>query len=171
MRILCYGDSNTWGFIPNGNYARYDETKRYTKILEKLLEDCTVIEKGLSGRTLMTENKEEGKEWKMGFNYLRPCIETHNPFDYMVLMLGTNEFKKAYPYTAKDILNFMETYIRFLTNYKFADGNSLPKLIISGSIFCLKFAIKSINSFFILELSNPSAMSGVFSFLVRLIAF
>ena len=33
--ILCYGDSNTHGYIPGG--GRYDDDTRYTGILAKLL--------------------------------------------------------------------------------------------------------------------------------------
>ena len=30
IRILCYGDSNTWGYIP-GTGKRFDENTRWTK--------------------------------------------------------------------------------------------------------------------------------------------
>ena len=26
IRILCYGDSNTWGYISGSDHLRYDET-------------------------------------------------------------------------------------------------------------------------------------------------
>ena len=32
-RILCYGDSNTWGYIPE-NGKRYDNLTRWTKVLQ-----------------------------------------------------------------------------------------------------------------------------------------
>ena len=35
MRILCYGDSNTWGYIP-GVGTRYKKEERWTGILESL---------------------------------------------------------------------------------------------------------------------------------------
>lgn len=33
-RILCYGDSNTWGYIPGGNKGRYGNDERRTKLLQ-----------------------------------------------------------------------------------------------------------------------------------------
>lgn len=49
-RILCFGDSLTWGFIP-GSGERYDETKRWTKLLQKKLGNhYEIIENGISGR-------------------------------------------------------------------------------------------------------------------------
>ncbi len=36
IRILCYGDSNTWGAIVPGKIHRFDRLDdRYTKLLEK----------------------------------------------------------------------------------------------------------------------------------------
>ena len=50
-RILAFGDSNTWGYIP-GTAERYDEDTRWTKLLEKKLGDgYEVVEEGLTGRT------------------------------------------------------------------------------------------------------------------------
>jgi len=39
IRVLCYGDSNTWGFIPAGNHKRYDRTERWTSLLSEKLYD------------------------------------------------------------------------------------------------------------------------------------
>ena len=49
--ILCYGDSNTWGYIP-GTGGRYPRDIRWTGRMAKALgEDYYVLEAGLSGRT------------------------------------------------------------------------------------------------------------------------
>ena len=51
--IVCYGDSNTWGFKPEKlkpdiPQARYDYDVRWTGKLQKLLgEDFLVVENGL----------------------------------------------------------------------------------------------------------------------------
>ena len=50
-RILCYGDSNTWGYIPLTE-KRYPPEVRWTGRLQRLLgPDYQVLEDGLSGRT------------------------------------------------------------------------------------------------------------------------
>lgn len=52
IRILCYGDSNTWGYIP-GTGKRFDENTRWTKRLQTLLGDeYEIIEEGLRGRNV-----------------------------------------------------------------------------------------------------------------------
>ena len=46
-RILCFGDSNTWGAIPLSE-ERYPSDVRWTGVLQGLLgSEWTVIEEGL----------------------------------------------------------------------------------------------------------------------------
>lgn len=53
-RILCFGDSNTWGYDPRG--GRYDEETRWPMRLQRLLgEGFTVVEEGFNGRTCVYE--------------------------------------------------------------------------------------------------------------------
>ena len=50
--ILCYGDSNTFGYVPAGGGKWYPEDVRWTGVLQDDLGDAyRVIEEGCSGRT------------------------------------------------------------------------------------------------------------------------
>ena len=54
-RILCFGDSNTFGWIGSleGPTKRFPSTIRWTGRLSAMLgADCEIIEEGLGGRTL-----------------------------------------------------------------------------------------------------------------------
>jgi lysophospholipase L1-like esterase len=100
-RILCYGDSNTWGTDPISG-ERLDDQTRWTRVLARSLgPDYEVIEEGLGGRTTVWEDPIEG--YKNGYTYLLPCLETHSPLDLVVIMLGTNDLKKRFSLTAYDI--------------------------------------------------------------------
>ena len=58
-RILCFGDSNTWGRIPGKKFRRFPVDQRWTGILQKLLgEDYEVIEEGLTARVVVGEAHE-----------------------------------------------------------------------------------------------------------------
>ena len=49
--ILCFGDSNTWGYVP-GTGARFDLDTRWTGVLQaELGADYRVIEDGQNART------------------------------------------------------------------------------------------------------------------------
>ena len=55
-RILCYGDSNTWG-TDDKTHNRLDEKTRFTKLLQKKLgKNFEVIEEGLRSRTLAIDD-------------------------------------------------------------------------------------------------------------------
>jgi lysophospholipase L1-like esterase len=100
-RILCYGDSNTWGSDPLTG-ERLDDQTRWTRALARGLgPDYEVIEEGLSGRTTVWDDPIEG--YKNGYLYLLPCLETHRPLDLVVIMLGTNDLKKRFSLSAYDI--------------------------------------------------------------------
>ena len=46
-KILCYGDSNTFGFNPEDG-SRFDENTRWTAILQKnLINDYEITEEGM----------------------------------------------------------------------------------------------------------------------------
>ena len=94
IKVLCYGDSNTWGRDPHGKGIRYPVNVRWTGLLQsKLGHDYDIIEEGLGGRTTVIDDpKREGRNGK---TYLRPCLETHSPIDVITLMLGTNDFIKS----------------------------------------------------------------------------
>lgn len=101
-QILCFGDSNTFGYIP-GNGQRYPWGVRWTSILnEKLgLENYRVIEEGLCGRTTIFEDPL--RDGRRGVDILPTVLETHAPVDLVVLMLGTNDCKSVYGATAEII--------------------------------------------------------------------
>ena len=91
-QILCFGDSNTYGYIPE-NGKRYAYADRWTGILSERLkdEDCRVIEEGLCGRTTVFE--DELRIGRRGADLLPVLLESHSPLHRVILMLGTNDCK------------------------------------------------------------------------------
>lgn len=132
IRVLCYGDSNTWGYISGSDHKRYGNTERWTKVLGTLLGDnFEVIEEGLNSRTLTSNDTRPGKEGKSGYDYLLPCLDSHDPIDLVVIMLGTNELKQKYNKTAKDVGELFEEYfVKSILNRKSQITKKFPKLLI-----------------------------------------
>jgi lysophospholipase L1-like esterase len=100
-RILCFGDSNTYGFNTD-TFGRFDEDTRWTcRLADELGESFMVIEEGLNARTSCFDDPLD--DTKNGSKYLVPCLNSHGPLDLMVLMLGTNDVKQRFNATASNI--------------------------------------------------------------------
>ncbi len=100
-RILCFGDSNTWGYNP-ATRERFDRDTRWPGVLRYSLgQGYEIIEEGLNGRTTVWDDPIEG--YKNGYDYLIPCLETHRPLDLVIILLGTNDLKKRFSLSAFDI--------------------------------------------------------------------
>ena len=98
---LCYGDSNTWGYDPLTR-RRYLPDVRWTGVLAaRPGPGYSVIEKGLNGRTMRWDIPIEVD--RNGLAHLRPCVESHNPLDPVVVMLGTNHLKRRFDLITSDI--------------------------------------------------------------------
>lgn len=133
MRVLCYGDSNTWGYISGSDHQRYNENERWTRLLKKQLgSNYEIIEEGLNSRTLLSEDNRPSKEGRNGFTYLKPCLDTHDKIDLFILMLGTNEFKAMFENSPHQILEMFIKYVEYLKNYKSQIDKKRFKIIISG---------------------------------------
>lgn len=114
-RILCFGDSLTWGYDPSLR-TRIDPSRRWTGVLESRLGDgYKVIEEGQNGRTIATDDPAEGE--KNAMRYIVPCLESQSPLDVMVLMLGTNDLKRKFNYCASDIACEMERLIQKIVSH------------------------------------------------------
>ena len=131
-RILCFGDSLTWGYIPGSSHERFSEEIRFPKVLNKLLgEQYEIIEEGLNSRTLVSDDNRPGKEGRNGSTYLIPCLDSHDPLDLVVIMLGTNEIKDEYNNSAEEIGNLFEKYfVKVILNRKSQSKEKYPKLLI-----------------------------------------
>lgn len=124
-QIVCFGDSNTYGLIPEAG-GRYPWGIRWTSILsEKLgVTDYRVIEEGLCGRTTIFDDPL--REGRCGAKMLPAILETHSPIDIAVVMLGTNDCKSIYGATAELIGKGISKMISQIRTYA---GNSKVLLI------------------------------------------
>ena len=133
--ILCYGDSNTWGFNPDSledmKNGRFSRDKRWTGLLQKQLgQEYYIIEEGLNGRT--TAFDDPAAPGRNGLKFLGICIETHQPLDLIVVMLGTNDTKATFSVPVKEIANGMEALVRTAKNpYAVSFGDPPEVLIVS----------------------------------------
>lgn len=128
LRILCYGDSNTWGRVPAKEGHRYPIDVRWTGLLQKTLGDSyEVIEEGLGGRTtVIDDDKRLGRNGK---TFLPLLLESHKPVDIVIVMLGTNDLKERYQRTPEQITQGMEELLLIIKNEgKNRDGDS-PEII------------------------------------------
>ena len=97
-RILCFGDSNTWGWVPC-KASRYPADVRWPGVAAELLgEDYTLIEDGVSGR--LTAIDDPYHPYFNGRTALPYSILANYPLDLVILFLGTNDIKYTEPYRA-----------------------------------------------------------------------
>ena len=99
QHVLIYGDSLTWGIVPNTR-QRLPFEERWPGVLEnklnengrrvRLTEDC------LNGRRTVWE--DPFKPGRNGLAGLAQCMEKHSPLALVILMLGTNDFQFSHPH-------------------------------------------------------------------------
>lgn len=125
--ILCFGDSNTWGYSPS-LARRYDESERWTMLLQsQLTNDYRIIEEGLNSRTTVFEDPFEAG--KNGLDYLLPCLGSHHP-DLVIIMLGTNDLKSRFGVTASDISKGAARLVEVVKNFNPGFMNQTPEILL-----------------------------------------
>ena len=109
-KILCFGDSNTFGYVPAIG-ERFDSGTRWTGILSDMLKDkgYKVIEAGVNGRTTVFDD-DAGPD-RNGSEVLLRILRENDPIDYALVMLGTNDCKIKFGADADMITKGMETIV------------------------------------------------------------
>ncbi len=132
--ILCFGDSNTWGFDPVATSSspypmRHAPDVRWTGVLaSELGQEYRVIEEGQNGRTTLHEDPIMGH--RNGRVYLPPCLESHKPIDLVVLMLGTNDLKTMFNLPAGEIAAGVGILAKLILQSESGPKAAAPKLLI-----------------------------------------
>lgn len=94
-RIMCFGDSLTWGWVPvieGVPTTRFAPDVRWTGVLAQELGDgYEIIEEGLSARTTNLDDPTDPR--LDGSAYLPSALASHLPLDLVIIMLGTNDTK------------------------------------------------------------------------------
>jgi lysophospholipase L1-like esterase len=127
--ILCYGDSNTWGYDAE-TAGRFPPETRWPNVLARALGDgYTIIPEGLNGRTTVWPDPVEG-EHKNGKSYLVPCLESHHPIDLVIMMLGTNDLKHRYGLSAWDIASGAGTLVQMIQGSAFGLNGGAPRVLL-----------------------------------------
>jgi lysophospholipase L1-like esterase len=98
-RVLVYGDSLSWGIVPNTR-QRLPFAKRWPGVLENSLSAAgiplRVIEDCLNGRRTVWE--DPFKAGRKGLVGLSQVMEIHSPLSLAILFLGSNDFQFSHPY-------------------------------------------------------------------------
>jgi lysophospholipase L1-like esterase len=99
--LLCFGDSNTWGYEPGTDGRRYPRSVRWPGVAAAALGDgWHVVEAGLNGRTTVFEDPLGDK---LGVRHLGPVLDSAAPVDVVLIALGTNDLKTRLSASAYEI--------------------------------------------------------------------
>ena len=129
MRIICIGDSNTWGYNPENGW-RYQN--RWTKVLQKLMPEHEIVEEGMNGRTLLSVDPIM-KE-RCGIAGLKMLLMSHKPIDLVVVMLGTNELKNSFECSAEFVAKGIEEFVKVIKDETLWDRFRVPKLLVVSPV-------------------------------------
>jgi lysophospholipase L1-like esterase len=127
-RIMCFGDSLTWGWNPTFAgvpVERYARDKRWPGVLARQLGDgYEIVEEGLSGRTTAVDDPFDPR--LNGAAYLPAALASHLPLDLVILMLGTNDTKAYFNRTPFDIAASMGTLVNQVATSTGGVGTAYP---------------------------------------------
>jgi lysophospholipase L1-like esterase len=126
--VLCFGDSNTWGFIP-GTGGRFPRNVRWPGVLQQELgDDYYVVEEGLSGRTAIWDSPFE--DYLNGKPYFIPCLQSHRPLDLVLIMLGTNDVGHQYGLSTSEVAGGIGTLVRLARRSLAGPDDTPPQVLV-----------------------------------------
>ena len=103
MKVLCYGDANTYGYDPRGFFGdRYPKESRWVDILAQRT-GWQIQNEGQNGREIPSRQ----------FQYQRAgeLLAQSSP-DIFAIMLGTNDLLRGY--SAVETCSRMEAFLRYI---------------------------------------------------------
>ena len=134
IRILCFGDSNTWGFLIGTDCERMPADVRWPGVLQaELGNEFLVIEEAQNGRTTMWDDPCEPID-KNGLRHLPVVLESQAPVDLVILMLGTNDLKNHLNQNAHSIAHSCGVLIDRILESTSGPNKTAPKVLLIAPV-------------------------------------
>lgn len=127
--ILCFGDSLTWGAdaASGGRHALED---RWPNALAHALgNDVHVVAEGLNGRTTAFDDHTADCV-RNGVKILPTLLESHQPLDLVIVLLGTNDLKHMIAGTASSSATGIKRIVSLIRHHAYRDGADVPEILI-----------------------------------------
>ncbi|MDF1810982.1 MAG: SGNH/GDSL hydrolase family protein [Verrucomicrobiales bacterium] len=129
--ILCFGDSNTWGYVPGSDYERFPADVRWPGVMHTCLgPGFHVIEEAQNGRMSVWEDPMEPLVSKCGMDQLPAILESHMPLDLVIIMLGTNDLKNHLNNSAAMIAQGVITLVDYVLSSTAGPEKSPPPVLV-----------------------------------------
>ena len=180
-KIICYGDSNTFGYNTK-DCSRFDENTRWTGILQNSLgKGYEVVNEGMCDRTGFVTNPK-------GFlfsaqKHFPKLISKSEDIDLLILWLGTNDLQSQYDISMGSVEKGLEKLINIaqektkniiiippvILNEKVLEGNfnfqfdktSVIKSKKIGRIFRTLASVYHCEYFDINKITKPTHLDGL----------
>lgn len=136
IRVLCFGDSNTYGFIPDSG-KRYEKNVRWPGVLAALsCGEFEIIEAGCNNRTAFCDNP--AGVMQTGYKILPQFLI--EDIDIVILFIGTNDLQFCYNPSLEEIHTGITNLVKIAKNAKrviLAAPPILTDNIFNGYFACL----------------------------------
>jgi lysophospholipase L1-like esterase len=130
-QILVYGDSLSWGIIPNTR-NRFSFDQRWPGVMEIALqgmgESVRVIEDCLNGRRTVLE--DPFKPGRNGIIGIEQRIEVNSPLSLVILFLGTNDFQSMHQHNAWHSAQGIGAIVSAIRRAPIEPGMPIPKILV-----------------------------------------
>ena len=104
MKILCFGDSNTYGYDPRSYFgSQYPAQYRWVDLLARKL-NCKAVNAGENGREIPNREAE--------FQRFDLMLTNQKPLDLLIVMLGGNDLLQGNP--VENVVKRMESFLRHI---------------------------------------------------------
>ena len=128
-RIMVFGDSLSWGYEPGSEHQRFATDVRWPGKLQQLLgDDYEIIEENLNSRGIENGDPRPGKEGRRALDYIEACLDSQDPLDRVIVLLGTNELKHEMGMTAEAVGESMEKLLNIVLTRSSQFRGTTPKV-------------------------------------------
>ena len=130
-KIICYGDSNTFGYNPKDN-SRFDENTRWPAVLQKNLgPEYEVLNEGACNRTGFVTNSDG--DLFSAQKHFPQMLSKFDHIDILILAIGTNDLQFQYDISFETVEKGLENLIK-LAKEKTENIIIIPPVVLSEKI-------------------------------------